>query len=113
LIQIPEISGFEVQYVDEFQKDMVYEREDGNGFQCTLCGAILTQKSVAKTHVLRMHITPEYYQCNLCYETIKHKFYFRKHISEKHFKGGKNLIKNYALLVPRPDNQIKIKGESK
>jgi len=105
--------GFEVQYVDEFQKDMVFEREDGNGFQCTLCGAILTQKSVAKTHVLRMHITPEYYQCNLCYETIKHKFYFRKHISEKHFKGGKNLIKNYALLVPRPYNQIKIKGESK
>lgn len=108
-----EFSGFEAQYVDEFRKDMVHEREDGNGFQCTLCGKIMTQKSVGKTHVLRTHITPEYYQCNLCYETIKHKFYFRKHISEKHFKGGKNLIKNYASLVPRPDNQIRIKGESK
>ena len=52
---MPEFSGFEGQYVDEFRHEMVLIREDGK-FECTLCGNILCRMTVAKSHIIRMHI---------------------------------------------------------
>lgn len=66
---------------------------------CTICNTTYTRWSTYKIHYGTVHMPAEYYKCRLCGLIIKHKVYFRKHISVKHFKGGNNLIKNYAIKV--------------
>ena len=96
---MPEFSGFEGQYVDEFRHEMVLIREDGK-FECTLCGNILCRMTVAKSHIIRMHITPEYFKCSICETTIKHRQAFREHINRMHhITGGKDYIKMYGTKV--------------
>ena len=66
---------------------------------CQLCDSTYTNRNTYKIHHETVHMPAEYYKCRLCCAVIKHKVYFRKHISIKHFKGGNNLIKNYAIKV--------------
>jgi uncharacterized C2H2 Zn-finger protein len=99
LLKMPEFSGFEVQYVDEFRPEMVFLREDGR-FECTLCGNILCAMSVARTHVIRMHTTPEYFKCSICEATIKHRQAFSNHINKMHhITGGRDYVKMYGRKV--------------
>ena len=96
---MPEFSGFEVQYVDEFRPEMVFLREDGR-FECTLCGNILCAMSVARTHVIRMHTTPEYFKCSICEATIKHRQAFSNHINKMHhITGGRDYLNMYGRKV--------------
>jgi uncharacterized C2H2 Zn-finger protein len=70
---------------------------------CPYCNTVYSNWGTYKIHSDTVHqAEPEYFQCRICSMTIKHKVYFRKHITTKHFKGGKDLIKNYALSVPKP-----------
>ena len=92
-------SGFEGQYVNEFRHELVLIREDGK-FECSLCGNILCRMTVAKSHIIRMHITPEYFKCSICEATIKHRQAFSKHINRSHhITGGKDYIKMYGTKV--------------
>ena len=92
-------SGFEGQYVDEFRHELVLIREDGK-FECSICGNTLSRMKVAKAHIIRMHITPEYFKCSICEATIKHRQAFREHINRMHhITGGKDYIKMYATKV--------------
>ena len=89
----------EDQYVDEFRPEMVFLREDGR-FECTLCGNILCAMSVARTHVIRMHTTPEYFKCSICEATIKHRQAFSNHINKMHhITGGRDYVKMYGRKV--------------
>ena len=74
-----------------------------NRVLCPYCNTVYSSSKTFKIHYETVHQPAEYYQCRICNETIKHKVYFRKHITIKHFKGGKDLIKNYALLVSKSD----------
>ena len=108
---MPEFSGFEGQYVDEFLPEMVLIRDDGR-FECTLCGSILCQMSVARTHVIQKHVAPEYFKCSLCEETIKHRQGFSKHINRRHQKkGGKDYVKMYGTKVSDKSIKIEILNE--
>ena len=96
----------EDQYVDEFRPEMVFNREDGR-FDCTLCGKIMARQAVVRTHIIQMHVAPEYFKCSLCEETIKHRQGFSKHINRRHqMKGGKDYLKMYGTKVS--DKSIKI-----
>jgi len=91
--------GFEDQYVDEFRPEMVFIREDGR-FECSLCGNILSAMSVARTHIIRMHTTPEYFKCSICEATIKHRQAFSNHINKMHhITGGRDYVKMYGRKV--------------
>ena len=101
---MPEFSGFEGQYVDEFLPEMVLIRDDGR-FECTLCGSILCQMSVARTHVIQKHIAPEYFKCSICQATVKHYQAFSKHLNRKHhitrgkFQSQSQNVKMYGIKL--------------
>ena len=105
--QKPEFSGLEGQYIDEFCPEMVSIREDGR-FECTLCGNILGNKTLAKKHIIRIHVAPEYYKCRLCEATIKHSQSFSNHINRMHhITGGRDYVNMYGRKVdPNVDMDI-------
>jgi hypothetical protein len=76
---------------------------DGQRILCPYCNTVYSNWQTFKTHYETVHQPAEYYKCRLCSTTIKHKVYFRKHITMKHFKGGKDVIKNYAIRVYKDD----------
>ena len=94
-LNLPEFSGFEGQYYEEFRPEMVFVREDGR-FQCTLCESILCQLSVARTHVIQKHVVPEYFKCKICQATVKHRMSLSQHLNRKHHikKTNKTIIQN-------------------
>ena len=94
-LNLPEFSGFEGQYFDEFRPEMVFVREDGR-FQCTLCESILCQMSVARTHVIQKHVAPEYFKCKICQAAVKHRMSLSQHLNRKHNikKTNKTIIQN-------------------
>jgi len=65
---------------------------------CAYCNTAYSNRTY-KIHFETVHLPPEIFKCRLCEATIKHKHYFRKHITTKHFKGGNNLLKNYAIKL--------------
>ena len=71
-------------------------RSGSGGYFCSICRTSYSTKGTLKIHYDTVHGEAEYYQCTLCEQVIKHKVYFRKHISMKHFKGGSDLVKNYG-----------------
>jgi len=92
--------GFEGQYVDEFRPEMVFIREDGR-FECTLCRSILCQMSVARTHVIQIHVAPEYFKCKICHAAVKHRMSLSQHLNRKHHikKTNKSIIQNTFLKI--------------
>lgn len=66
---------------------------------CEICKSTYSSRGTWKIHCDTVHGPAEYFQCRLCNAVIKHKVYFRKHITLKHFKGGNGLVKNYAIRV--------------
>ena len=99
-LNLPEFSGFEGQYVDEFRPEMVFIREDGR-FECTLCRSILCQMSVARTHVIQIHVAPEYFKCKICHAAVKHRMSLSQHLNRKHHikKTNKSIIQNTFLKI--------------
>jgi len=77
---------------------------DGQRVLCPYCNTVYSNWQTFKTHYETVHQPAEYYKCRLCNTTIKHKVYFRKHITMKHFKGGKDVIKNYAVRIYKADD---------
>ena len=59
---------------------------DGQRILCPYCNTVYSNWQTFKTHYETVHQPAEYYKCRLCNTTIKHKVYFRKHITTKHFK---------------------------
>ena len=77
------------------------------GYFCSICKCGYRSKATLKTHHDTVHGTEaEYYRCVICSQVIKHKVYFRKHISVKHFKGGYDLVKNYGIRVKSDNTEI-------
>ena len=66
---------------------------------CPLCQTFYTNKNSFKMHCETIHGPEEYFKCRLCDAIIRSKAYFRKHISQKHFKGGQKLCQTYGIRV--------------
>ena len=99
------------QYVDEFRPEMV-SIIDNMRFGCTICGKIMARQAVVRTHIIQMHVAPEYFKCSLCEETIKHRQGFSKHINRKHqMKGGKDYVKMYGTKVSDKSIKLEILNE--
>jgi len=89
----------------EFQPQMVAVQADGRT-QCIVCGSWYSSLSVARTHVQRMHLVPQLFQCTLCSAVIAHRLDFAKHVNRRHkIKGAKDIVKNYAIPLKNNANK--------
>ncbi len=89
----------------EFQPQMVAVQADGRT-QCIVCGSWYSSLSVARTHVQRMHLVPQLFQCTLCSAVIAHRLDFAKHVNRRHkIKGAKDIVKNYAIPLKNSANK--------
>ena len=81
-------------------------RHDGK-FDCTICGSVLAQFKIAKTHVKMKHLDPQWFQCTLCGTEIQNRMNFSNHIRRVHqLTGGiraygREIKKN---LIPHGDS---------
>jgi len=80
-----------------FKPDMVATRSDGI-FECTFCGSGYSNHGTVRTHIQRLHLVPETFQCKLCNKIIKHRLDFCNHIIRVHkLKGAKGVLQEYAI----------------
>ena len=47
------------------------KQSNGKGYECTLCGKIMMNKSVANRHAQNIHYQPRSVQCQVCQKTYK------------------------------------------
>ena len=83
-----------------FESYMVVPNPVGGNYQCIYCGTFHAQRSTARSHVIKSHIAPERFICNICNEVVKHKFLLTKHMMQKHnMKGVGNVSAKYSTKV--------------
>ena len=83
-----------------FEAYMVVPRPDYGDFQCFYCGSTHNLRQSARRHVVRFHIVPERFLCNICNEVVLHKFGFHIHMIRKHnVRGVGNVLQNYSTKL--------------
>ena len=73
--------------ISKFEDDIISMRHDGK-FDCTICGSVLAQFKIAKTHVKMKHLDPQWFQCTLCGTEIQNRMNFSNHIRRVHQLTG-------------------------
>ena len=73
--------------ISKFEDDIISMLHDGK-FDCTICGSVLAQFKIAKTHVKMKHLDPQWFQCTLCGTEIQNRMNFSNHIRRVHQLTG-------------------------
>ena len=83
----------------KFDWEMV-EMDDGGTTYCKFCRTAHSDPESAKTHIIRLHLVPERFQCKICKKIIEHRLDFRNHIKRKHkMKGVKKVLEKFAIKL--------------